>query len=330
MTCFRLSGSGCRAKEAGDRPLPCWHLVLLLSRRHAAHNPPCTFRGFTLTVPFRLQWRRLLTFKATTVKRVLCHFEPAGLTSDFYCLARSAKYVTMSRQSAFIPASMSASGPVQHSTASLINRLPDTACIAAKHGCEKDVNSQYWTTNVHPMPIAQNPCTHKPASAHRLCIHHGTPPPPGAAAGVPPPAPTGAPGAAAPPAAPALPPAAAAFTASAAAAAAPVATAAAAWPTSVTSCAACCAGPNPPTPGELETRRKRYSMVNTHDIVASTSSRLRASYGDRLRRRLPAGLLLLLPSLLSCASLQGAVTPEASTGQPLEQAAEPLLPHDGM
>jgi hypothetical protein len=45
-------------------------------------------------------------------------------------------------------------------------------------------------------------------------------------------------------------------------------------------------------------------MVNTHDMVASTSSKLRTSYGERLRRRLPAGLLLLLPSLLSCASLQ--------------------------
>jgi hypothetical protein len=44
-------------------------------------------------------------------------------------------------------------------------------------------------------------------------------------------------------------------------------------------------------------------MVNTQDMVASTSSKLRTSYGERLRRRLPAGLLLL-PSLLSCASLQ--------------------------
>jgi hypothetical protein len=69
----------------------------------------------------------------------------------------------------------------------------------------------------------------------------------------------------------------------------------------------------PPTPGELDIRRNRYSIVNTHDIVASTSSRLRASYGDRLRRRLPAGLLLLLfPSLLSCASLQAVVEPQSS------------------
>jgi hypothetical protein len=52
-------------------------------------------------------------------------------------------------------------------------------------------------------------------------------------------------------------------------------------------------------------------MVNTQDMVASTSSKLRTSYGERLRRRLPAGLLLLLlPSLLSCASLQYTKQPQ--------------------